>query len=50
MKYVYVVIELHSDCPKIRGIFENKEDAHKCAYADAKYWRNVFAIPLNKVM
>ena len=48
MKQVYVVIELHSDCPKIRGVFEDKAKAEEVAYADTDYWRNVFAVPLNE--
>ena len=50
-KSVYVVIELHSDVPKIRGIFENKKDAENVAYdKNNKYWRNVVKIELNKVL
>lgn len=47
-KTVYVVIELHEDCPKIRGIFEDKEKANEIAYKDTEYWRNVFKIEMNK--
>lgn len=49
-KNVYVVIELHADCPKIRGVFENKEKAEQVAYKDSKFWRNVVCIPFNKEM
>ena len=49
-KTVYVVLELHSDCPKIRGIFEDKAEAEKVAYKDSEYWRNVVALPINEVL
>lgn len=50
MKQVYVVIELHSDYPKIRGVFEDKAKAEKVAYADTNCWRNVVKVKLNEVM
>lgn len=47
---LYVVIELHSDCPKVRGIFSTKEKAEEVAYKDTEYWRNVFMYELDKEM
>lgn len=47
---LYVVIELHKDCPKIRGIFSTNEKAEEVAYKDSKYWRNVFVLELDKEM
>ena len=49
MEYVYVVIELHADCPKILGVFdeERKNEAEQIAYKDTKYWRNVIRVVKN---
>ena len=47
-KSVYIVSELHADCPKIRGVFEDKDKANEIAYKDTEYWRNVFLVELNK--
>jgi hypothetical protein len=41
MKYVYIVIELSGDTPKICGVFKNPEDAEKEAYKDMSVWRNI---------
>ena len=41
MKYVYIVIELSDDMPKICGVFKNSEDAEKEAYKDMSVWRNI---------
>ena len=49
-KKVYVVLELHSDCPKIRGIFEDKAEAERVAYRDTEFWRNVVALPINEAL
>ena len=49
-KMVYVVLELHSDCPKIRGVFTSKAEAEAVAYKDTEYWRNVVTMPINKVL
>ena len=48
MKYVWVVVELHEDCPKIRAVCDNKAKAEEIAYKDTKYWRNVFKMEINK--
>lgn len=48
MKYVWVVIELHEDCPKIRAVCDNKADAERIAYKDNEYWRNIFRMEVNK--
>lgn len=45
---LYVVIELHSDCPKVRGIFSTKAKAKEVAYKDNEYWRNIFEMELDK--
>ncbi len=39
----YVVIELPGgeEKPRLVGIFYKKSDAEKCAYKDAKFWRNI---------
>ena len=41
---VFIVIELSDhdkDPPKIIGVYRNRADAHKAAYADANAWRNI---------
>lgn len=47
---LYVVIELHKDCPKIRGIFSTNGKAEEVAYKDNNYWRNIFVYELDKEM
>lgn len=48
-KAVYVVIELHPDCPKIRGVFSTITKANEVAYAkNNPYWSNVFRMELDK--
>ena len=48
MKYAWVVVELHGDCPKIRAVCDNRERAEEIAYKDSKYWRNVIRLEINK--
>lgn len=51
MKEVWVVIELHEDCPKIRGVFDDKQKANDAAYGQPNgYWRNVFRVEMNKLL
>ena len=39
---VYVVIEiLKNEVPKLHGVFKNKNDAEKVAYAKDKTWCNI---------
>lgn len=45
---VWVVIELHKDCPKIRAICSTKGKAEKIAYKDTEYWRNIFRMEIDK--
>ena len=45
---VWVVIELHADCPKIRGVYSTKDKAMEVAYADTEYWRNIFPMEIDK--
>ena len=40
-KYVYIVIELGSEQPKIKGVFWNEKDAEKEAYKNSKAWCNI---------
>lgn len=45
---VWLVVELHSDCPKVRGVFSTKEKAEEVAYKDTEYWRNIFPMEMDK--